>query len=364
LLLKKPDRLRRRRGGQPDQEGVEVVQHLPPQVVDGPVALVDHDEVERLDRDALVEDDRHGLLDEGRLRLESRMLLVGLVELLVAFEDGIEALDGRDDHLARRGDGVGGELLDVVLVGELVAVDRADELLERLVGLPSEVGAIHEEQDALRPAELYEPIAGVHGGQRLAAAGRHLDQRPGAVLGERLLQVLDRPPLDRPELRGEKRRQVFQLIPHLLRGAEQGEPKQFVGSVEGEDLAAAGVGFEQIRELRDRPGALVGERQRAAVGRDAGRQRPGVLRRLRLDPDERMPLRLGLDDPDRLPGDVEQVIRLPGQHRELADRDPRPRRDVHRRPVLDVPPALFELAVDVLPRLIFGVHSESPRGPQ
>ena len=51
VVVEEPDGLLRWRGGQADQEGVEVVQDLPPEVVDRPVALVDDDEIERLDRD-------------------------------------------------------------------------------------------------------------------------------------------------------------------------------------------------------------------------------------------------------------------------------------------------------------------------
>ena len=38
-------------GGEADEEGVEVFEDLPPQVVDGAVAFVDDDEVEGLDGD-------------------------------------------------------------------------------------------------------------------------------------------------------------------------------------------------------------------------------------------------------------------------------------------------------------------------
>jgi len=37
------------RGGQADEEGIEVFQHLPPEVVDRAVALIGDDEVELLD---------------------------------------------------------------------------------------------------------------------------------------------------------------------------------------------------------------------------------------------------------------------------------------------------------------------------
>ena len=41
--------LLRRGGGEADQRGVEVLQDLPPEVVDGAVAFVGHDDVEGLD---------------------------------------------------------------------------------------------------------------------------------------------------------------------------------------------------------------------------------------------------------------------------------------------------------------------------
>ena len=49
VAVEEADGLGGGRGGQADQEGVEVFQHLPPDVVDRAVALIDDDEVERLD---------------------------------------------------------------------------------------------------------------------------------------------------------------------------------------------------------------------------------------------------------------------------------------------------------------------------
>ncbi len=51
-----------RRGREADQVGVEVLQHLAPERVDGPVALVDEDDVEELGRHGGVVDDRQRLL--------------------------------------------------------------------------------------------------------------------------------------------------------------------------------------------------------------------------------------------------------------------------------------------------------------
>ena len=48
VLLEEPVGAVVRRGGEADQEGIEVLDHLPPQVVDRAVALVDDDRVEML----------------------------------------------------------------------------------------------------------------------------------------------------------------------------------------------------------------------------------------------------------------------------------------------------------------------------
>ena len=46
-----------------------------------------------------VVDDRQRLLDQRDVQLEQRLLLVRLVELLLALEDRVEPLDGRDQTL-------------------------------------------------------------------------------------------------------------------------------------------------------------------------------------------------------------------------------------------------------------------------
>ena len=150
---------RRGRGRQADDEGVEVFQHLPPDVVDRAVALVHDDEIEHLDGHLRVVDDRQRLLEERRGRLEQRAFLVLLVELFLALEDRVEPLDGRDADLGGRVDRVAAKVLDGVFLGELVVVVGADVLLELVVGLPAQVVAIHQEQDPLGLAELDEPVA-------------------------------------------------------------------------------------------------------------------------------------------------------------------------------------------------------------
>jgi hypothetical protein len=93
------------------------------------------------------------------------------------------------------------------------------------------------------------------------------------------------------------------------------------------------------------------------VGEPPNTWRPG------FPADQGMSLRLGLEHADGLATDVEQVIDLAGQHRELADRDPESRRDVHLALILNRPAALSELAVDVLPGSVFRVHLRSRGSP-
>ena len=54
VLVEEAEGLLGGRGGEADQVGVEVLQHLPPEVVDGAVALVGDDDVEGLDGDRRV----------------------------------------------------------------------------------------------------------------------------------------------------------------------------------------------------------------------------------------------------------------------------------------------------------------------
>ena len=61
VLLEETEGLLGRRGGQADEGGIEVFEDLPPEVVDGAVALVGDDEVEFLDGKGGVVFDGDGL---------------------------------------------------------------------------------------------------------------------------------------------------------------------------------------------------------------------------------------------------------------------------------------------------------------
>ena len=104
----------------------------------------------------------------------------------LALEHGVKALDGADDDAGGFVEGVAREMLDDVFLGELVVVHGRDELLELLEGLPAEVAAVHEEQDAARAGVLDEAVSEVDGGEGLARAGGHLDEGAPQAGGEGL----------------------------------------------------------------------------------------------------------------------------------------------------------------------------------
>ena len=87
IVTKKADRLLGGRGGQADQEGVEVFEDLTPEVVDRSVAFVDNDEIVGLDGDSLVVDDRQRPFDKRRVGLKEGALFVLFLKLGLALED-------------------------------------------------------------------------------------------------------------------------------------------------------------------------------------------------------------------------------------------------------------------------------------
>ena len=204
VLIEEADGLAGGRGGEADEEGIEVEQHLAPQLVDGAVAFVHDDEVEELGRDAGVVDHVGRLALPGLGGIEAGAFLVAGVELGLALEHRVEALDGRDDDLGGGIDGVRLEPLDGVERRELARVVGRLEVGELVLGLLAEIAAIHQEEDALRAAELEQAIGDIDGGEGLARAGRHLDEGARVGLGEGLFEVVDGPRLDFPQARSRR----------------------------------------------------------------------------------------------------------------------------------------------------------------
>lgn len=359
-MLLKADRLRAWRGRQPDQEGVEVLHDLPPDVVDRPVALVDDDEVEGLDGKVGRVLHRHGFPAAQPARLEQGLLLVLRVVLRLALQDGVEPLDGRHDDLARRVDRVSLQALNNKLLGERIARRRIPELLELVQRLTSEVVAVDEKQDAFRLRVLDQPVARRDGRERLAAAGRHLDEGARPAVREGPLQVPDCLELHRPEAALLEFRQSAEHASQLL-GFVALEAKQLLRTVKREDLAAPRVRVETVGELGHFAGRFVGERKRALPGGDPLVQSFGVLPGLESDALERVARRLGFDDADGPPLDVEEVVGeaalrfavLLPLERVLPDGHAGACVDVHVAVVLNGPARRHELAVDLLAGALF-----------
>ena len=101
VFIKEPEGPLVRGGGQPDVEGVKIIQDLLPEVVDGAVALINNDEIKKFGRDFFV------VFDFPRRPRFHIFMGIGLLCRLIEvfpLEDGIHPLDGADAHLAVRRD--------------------------------------------------------------------------------------------------------------------------------------------------------------------------------------------------------------------------------------------------------------------
>lgn len=368
VLVEETEGLLAGRGGEADQVGVEVLQHLRPEVIDGAVAFVGDDDVEGLDGDGRVVFDRLRFPDELAQLIAG--FLFQILGQLPALQHRVQPLDGADADPRGGVEGVAGQALDDVFLGELEIVVGRDILLEFLQGLVAEVAAVDQEQDPPGAGELDQPVEEIDRRVSLAGPCGHLDERARAVVPERLFQVVDGLDLGGPQALLVERRHVLQagekgialvevlghrplalpILPALQPLGQQ------LGPVEGEDRTRARLRVEAVGEARLHAGRLVGEWQRPAPGRQGLRQALRVPGRLDLHPAQGGPGLLGLDDARRLPVHVEQVVReaVAGFQRKLADRHAPVRRDVGLVGVTDHPPRLAQQPVDLLARLLLG----------
>ena len=142
ILLKEPVGAVVRRGGEADQEGIEILDDLAPQVVDRAVALIDDDHVEIFGRERGVVDDRQGF-PAVRWPFLGMLLFRAFREFL-PFERRVHALDRGDDDLHIAGDGRRLQALNVVDLGELAIVVVWDEGHELLFGLLAQVAGVDQ----------------------------------------------------------------------------------------------------------------------------------------------------------------------------------------------------------------------------
>jgi hypothetical protein len=145
-----------------------------------------------------------------------------------------------------------------------------------------------------------------------------------------------------------------------------GDPlRQCLGPVDvrqvGGDRAGLGVGVEAVDEPGLDAGAEIEERQRVDRRVESVGEPGGVLPSLELDVSEPVPGGLGLQRPDGLAVDEQEVVgeAVALSHLELAHRDARRDGEVHGVPVLNGPAGGLEGRIDVLAGFAFrgGAHS-------
>ena len=294
VLIEKAEGLLRRRRGEADQMGVEVFQHLAPEIVDRAVALVGDDDVESLDRECRVVFDRRSFLEERFQTLDRA--LVGFLIKLLSLEHRIEALDRADANLRGGVERIRGQALEDVLLVKFIVVVGRHILLKLFERLFAQVAAIDQKQHALGAGELDQTIAEDDREQRLAGAGGHLHERARPVVAQGLLDIHDRLRLGRPDV-VDQRRHVLDaakevafargVIRDRVRGLRRRVAfhpcEQCFRTMKREHVAAARHGIETVGEAGFRAGGLVGERQRRAPGGNAERHALHILLGLLFD---------------------------------------------------------------------------------
>ncbi len=254
--------------------------------------------------------------------------------------------------------------------------------------LASKVGPVHQEEHPLCVGVPDQPVDRGNCRERLAGAGRHLDQGARLVELQRPFQVRDRGPLrgpqvsvvDRfrqsPEPPRQCRRPDIVRDPFLRNlcfvGVDRACPEhqrrittrisralfstllairpspQRLRTVEPEHRSASWLRIEQVGESRLDPGAFVEHRQRCHPRVGETGQPLGVDSRLRFHTGQGYPPRLRLDDPHRPPVGDEQVIGFAGaRNRHLANGNAGSGTEVHLLAVLNDPTGQAQLAVDV-----------------
>src|SRR2546422_1426388 len=120
--------------------GVEIFQHLAPEIVDRTVALVCDDDIEGVDWDRRVVFYGRGFFEELLQSLD-RSLVSFFIKLL-ALEHGVETLDRADANLCRGVENVRGQALEDVLLVEFIVVVWRLILLKLFERLFPKVAAI------------------------------------------------------------------------------------------------------------------------------------------------------------------------------------------------------------------------------
>ena len=108
------------------------------------------------------------------------MLLV-VFQKLATGQHGINTLNGGNDHGSALVEARAPELLDVVEFCERAACPRRAVGEEFVAGLSHQVGAVSQKENALELGVFEQPMAERAGGEGLAGAGCHLNERARLV---------------------------------------------------------------------------------------------------------------------------------------------------------------------------------------
>ena len=347
-------------GGQADEEGVEVFEDLPPEVVDGAVTFIDDDEVEELGWNLFVVGNGERFLALHRGGLGGVLLVLALGHF-PALEDGIHPLDGRDADFGVFRDVGGGEALDGVEFGERAIVVVRDVSDEFLFGLLAEVAGIDEEEDALHSGVLEQAVNGGDGSEGFSGAGGHLDERARLGLGKRCVELGDGVDLAVAQPGGVERRHIVAQAAAEGWAGSQSFSESF-RPVEAEDFAGARLRVALVGEAGEDAGGLVEEREWLALiyPLELG---GGVFTGLVLKGGDVLAedFFLGLDDSNRFAGDEENIVGGTGVCRILANRLPLTVAEIDGAFLLDSPSRGLQLGVDrvtcdLLRILIFQRH--------
>ncbi len=346
------------RGGEADQAGVKIIEHLLPQVVDAAVAFVDDDEVEGFNGHGRVVADEL-FLGLGLLHLVERNVFGRFVDGLTA-QDGIHALDGADAHLRMRVDVGRCQALHVVELGELARVVGRLVGHEFLVRLLAQVAGVHQKQNALGPAKFQQAVHRGDGGKGFARAGGHVHQGAGFVLRQRLLQPGDGAHLAVAQI-------FFWQGGHVLcQAAAQGvglrQPcRQGLRLEEVKNFTRAWCGVGTVGKADDLAGGLEQKAQRGAVFAPLERG-VGVARGLGLGDGEvfTRAVALGLDHAHGVAIDEQHIVRRAAVGGVFAHGHARRGAQVELLHVLNDPARLLEFLVYVLAGFGFRCHACLP----
>ena len=224
----------------------------------------------------------------------------------------------------------------------------------------AKAAGIHQEEDAVHLAILQKPIDRCDGSERLACAGRHLNECAGLVVGEGSVQILNGGNLTLAKPRCIQGRKMLHVVAEGIRLFEQ--RREGFRPVKRKDFAGPVLDIRIIREAGQLIGGFVSKAD-AVFAFDPLKRAvciPGGLLLHRGDIFSGFAF-LGLDNADGHAFDEERIIHLARGGGKLAHSDAHSGHGIERFDILDDPAGLQQLSVNHLSGSLFRRHAVSPR---